>query len=65
MWEPLEYGYWGKIFTLMDSCLYVGFRGLYDGLSCFPPNEEPIYVGKHILNLAKAFTVKMAPCIDH
>ena len=27
-------------------------------------NEEPIYVGKHILKLAKTFTLKMIPCID-
>ena len=55
---------WGKIFTLMDICLYVGFLGFYDGLSCFPLNEAPIYVGKHILKLAKTFTLKMIPCID-
>ena len=34
------------------------------GFSCFPPNEAPIYVGKHMLKLAKALTVKMTPCID-
>ena len=55
---------WGKIFTIIDICLYVGFLGFYDGFSCFPLNEAPIYVGKHMLKLAKAFTVKMTPCMD-
>ena len=55
---------WGKIFTLMGSCLYFGFTGFYDGLSCYPLNEAPIYIEKHMLKLAKAFTMKMTHCID-
>ena len=55
--------YWVKIFILMGSCLYVGFLCFYDGLSCFPLNEAPIYIEKHMLKLAKAFTMKMTPCI--
>ena len=55
---------WGEIFTIIDICLYVDFLGFYDGFSCFSPNEAPIYVGKHMLKLDKAFTVKMTPCID-
>ena len=43
---------------------FVGFLGFYDGFSCFPLNEVPIYVGKHMLKLDKAFTVKMTSCID-
>jgi hypothetical protein len=54
----------GKIFTLLDIFLFVGFLGFYDGLSCFTLNEEPIYVGKHFLKLAKALTMKMTPFID-
>ena len=48
----------------MDIYLYVGFRGFYDGLSCYPLNEAPIYIEKHMLKLAKAFTMKMTHCID-
>ena len=48
----------------MGSCLNVGFLGFNDGLSCFPLNEARIYVEKHILKLAKAFALKMTPCID-
>ena len=47
----------------MGSCLNVGFLGFDDGLSCFPLNEAPINVRKYILKLAKAFTMKMTPCI--
>ena len=48
----------------MESCLYVGFLGFYGGLTCFPLDDAPIYAGKHIFKLAKAFTMKMTPCID-
>ena len=48
----------------IHTTLYVGFPGFYDGLMCFPLNEAPIYVGKHMLMLAKAFMMKMTPCID-
>ena len=48
----------------MGGCLYVGFLGFYDGLSRFPLNEAPIYIEKNMMNLAKAFTMKMAPWID-
>ena len=54
----------GKIYTLMGSCLYVGFIGFDDGAWCFPLYEAPINVRKHIFKLAKAFTMKMTPCID-
>ena len=60
--------YWSVVTThsilKLGSCLYVGFIGFDDGLSCFPLNEKPIYVEKHIFQLAKAFTMKMTSCID-